>query len=60
MHFDIESEVLSHRMLVYFDSDYPVDPFSLPETRLVIAFSLIAVLVVGDVVRRRRGLKFRA
>ncbi len=54
-----ESEVSGLRMLVYFDSDYPMDPFNLPETRLVIAVSIIAVLVVGDVVRRRRGLRFR-
>jgi hypothetical protein len=58
-HYDTESESLNLRMLVYFDSDYPVDPFSLPETRLVIAFSVIAVLVVGDIVRRRKGLRFR-
>ena len=53
------SEDLNLRMLVYFDSDYPVDPFSIPEIGLAIAFSVIAVLVVGDVVRRRRGLRFR-
>ncbi len=57
--YDIESEDLSLRMFVYFDSDYPVDPFNLPETGLVIAFSVIAVLVVCDVVRRRKGLRFR-
>jgi hypothetical protein len=58
-HYDIESEDISLRMFVYFDSDYPVDPFNLPEIGLAIAFSVIAVLVVGDVVRRRRGLRFR-
>jgi hypothetical protein len=57
--FDSSGTQLSHRMLVYFDSDYPVDPFSFPETRLAIAFSVIAVLVVGDIVRRRKGLRFR-
>jgi hypothetical protein len=45
-------------MLVYFDSDYPVDPFSLPETYLAIAFAVVAALVVGDVIRRRKGLQF--
>jgi hypothetical protein len=59
MHHNLESDDLNLRMLVYFDSDYPVDPFSLPEIGLAIAFSVIAVLVVGDVVRRRRGLRFR-
>jgi len=58
-HYDIESEDLSLRMFVYFDSDYPVDPFNLPAIGLAIAFSVIAVFVVGDVVRRRRGLRFR-
>lgn len=57
--YDIESEHLSLRMFVYFDSDYPVDPFNLPAIGLAIAFSVIAVLVVGDVVRRRKGLRFR-
>jgi len=57
--YDIESEDLSLRMFVYLDSDYPVDPFSLPETYLAIAFSVIAVLVVGDIVRRKKGLRLR-
>jgi hypothetical protein len=57
--YDIESEDLSLRMFVYFDSDYPVDPFNLPAIGLAIAFSVIAVFVVGDVVRRRRGLRLR-
>ena len=58
-HYDIESEALVIRMLVYFDSDYPVNPFSIPEIRLAIAFSVIAVLVVGDIVRRKKGLRLR-
>ncbi len=56
-HYDTESEALCFRMLVYFDSDYPVNLFNLPEARLAMAFSVIAVLVVGDIVRRRKGLR---
>ena len=57
--YDIESEDLSLRMFVYLDSDYPVGPFSLPETYLAIAFSVIAVLVAGDSVRRKKRLRLR-
>ncbi len=57
-YYDTESEESKLRMLVYFDSDYPVNPFSLPETYLAIAFAVVAALVVGDVIRRRKGLQF--
>ena len=58
-YYDTESKTLRFRMLVYFDSSYPVDLFSLPETRFAIALVVISALVVGDIVRRRKGLRFR-